>query len=73
MSDKETKWIDVSDRLPEFVTTEDGSQYSKQVLCKEKCGNFEVARFVRWQTGHYMWLNSNYEELNVKFWREIED
>lgn len=73
MADKENKWISVEDKLPPFVTTEDGSQFSKQVLCKEEGGGYCVARFARWQTGHYMWLDSSYEQPNVKFWREIED
>ena len=45
------QWIDVSDELPPFVATEDGNQYSNQVFCKEKCGNYCVARFVRWPYG----------------------
>lgn len=70
---KENKWINAEDKLPPFITTEDGSQYSKPVLCKEKCGSYCVARFVRWQTGHYMWLDSSDGQLNVKYWREIKD
>lgn len=70
---EENKWISVEDELPPFITTEDGSQYSKPVLCKEKCGSYCVARFVHWQTGHSMWLDSSDEQMNVKFWKEIKD
>ena len=69
---EETEWKDASRVRPPFNLTFDSNKYSNPVLCKDKCGCYHVAQYVRWRTGWCGWVEGNNDnEVNITHWKEL--
>lgn len=66
----QNEWNKVSTKPP-FTTTIDGNKYSNPMLCYDKFGNYCIAQYVRWQTGHCGWYD-NEEEVSITHWKELK-
>ena len=64
------KWNKANTKPP-FTTTMDGNKYSNAMLCYDKFGNYCIAQYVRWCTGHCGWYDHE-EEVSITHWSELK-
>lgn len=67
---EENEWKDARSTKPPFTSTFDGNKYSDAVLCKNKFYGYNIAQYVRLQTGYCGWFMDG-NEVSITHWKEL--